>query len=126
MITDILEPYKERFTPEQYERYLFLCECDHGKEFKPCDPESLKTVAMFFDRIPMLRALSAIFLTRDGNFQIHVDNIDWETYKFETVEIEFFPEHIEYFNHVTMEEGCISLDQIDILIEYLRDSYYFE
>lgn len=62
----------------------------------------------------------SVFLTREGNLQLA-----WENSNGERIELEFYPDHIEYYIESREEEGEVevsTLGSIEQLVKRLKDA----
>ncbi|MDT5122637.1 MAG: hypothetical protein QOC96_2119 [Acidobacteriota bacterium] len=83
---------------------------------QPLSIGSLSSLEWFLDRLPELSAIEpSLFLTRNGNLQLV-----FEDHSGNAIEIEFFPDKLEYYFEDNDEEGFIQLSDVNGLIDRLR------
>ncbi|MFZ2448108.1 MAG: hypothetical protein WAW37_17255 [Syntrophobacteraceae bacterium] len=82
---------------------------DHGWDSGKGEPLSQISIAFvdtFANKYSELRnRVPSLFLTREGNLQL-----SWEDEDGQPVEVEFFPDRLEYYVGRTEEEGAINID----------------
>lgn len=92
-----------------------------GKNALPVSNRSSAVMEYFVNRFLEFRQQPSLFLSKNGNFQL-----GWENSKGQKVELEFFPDKIEYYIEAIDAEGEIEiLDySMDDLILKLRENEY--
>lgn|GEM_PF-6964302 len=84
---------------------------DHGRG-NPLSPRSITTLESFLRQLPELATLEpSLFLTHEGNLQL-----GWEDVQGNAIEIEFFPDKVEYYIESINEEGAVDLEALHQLI----------
>jgi len=86
-------------------------DCGKGEILSPHSVAAMNT--FIADYSGVIRDTS-IFLTLDGNLQLQWKNLDGKY-----VEIEFFAEHMEYYDEASDDEGVVKLSDISTLISKL-------
>lgn len=88
---------------------------DYGRG-KALSAYSVATFEEFLRQIPELAAIEpSLFLTTNGNLQL-----GWEDAEGNVVEVEFFPDRIEYYIESRNEEGSLSKQALPQLINQVR------
>jgi hypothetical protein len=83
---------------------------------QPLSIGSLLSLEWFLDQLPELSTSEpSLFLTRNGNLQIV-----FEDYQGNTVEIDFFPDRLEYYFEDSDEESSLPLSDATNFIDRLR------
>lgn len=81
----------------------------------PLLEQSVKAFELFAAQFSkQMKNEPSLFLTRSGHLQL-----GWEDKAGQTIELEFYPDNIEYFIEALDDEGAISLDDISALIDKL-------
>ena len=79
---------------------------------------SVRLLNSFLKDLPELRASEpSLFLTHQGNVQL-----GWEDVSRNVVELEFFPDRIEYYIELLNEEGSVGLQDQSQLVEKIRST----
>jgi hypothetical protein len=81
---------------------------------KSLSSESVKCMELFLRKYADFSEEPALFFTRNGNLQL-----GWSDETGQDIELEFFPDRIEYYIESISEEGSIHLDNIEELIKKL-------
>jgi hypothetical protein len=88
---------------------------DHGRG-KPLSAHSVATLEEFLRQMPELATVEpSLFLTHNGNVQL-----GWEDAERNAVEVEFFPDRIEYYIESRDEEGSVRKQALHQLINQVR------
>lgn len=82
---------------------------------KPMSLRSVGVLEFFIHQFDSLPTEPSLFLTREGNLQL-----GWEDAAGEPIELEFFPDRIEYFIGSKHEEGHVSINALNTLVAKLR------
>ena len=82
----------------------------------PLSLHSIATLDTFLGQLPELAALQpSLFLTHDGNLEL-----GWEDANGNALEIEFWPDRVEYYIEALDEERTIRLEVLPQFIEKVR------
>lgn len=107
-------------------RFLELKQYKKGWDFGTGEPMSSQSLAMmetFINLYPQLREKEpSIFLTREGNLQLI-----WEDNDNNTIEIEFFPDRIEYYLESKEIERTMAISRESVsenLIKFISELEY--
>jgi hypothetical protein len=98
----------------------FLPGWDYG-EGKPLSLRSAAVMQYFANRFSNFTTKPSIFLSTDGNLELA-----WENNSGQAVELEFFPDKIEYYVESIEKEDQIDLKEDDVawLIDTLKENQY--
>lgn len=98
---------------EEFKRYQPGWDLGRGK---PLSAHSVQILDAFLRTLPELsRFQPSLFLTHQGNLQI-----GWEDWLGGAVEVEFYPDRVEYFLESSNEETFVSLSAISPFVERIR------
>lgn len=98
---------------EQFKEYGEGWEFGTGKPLSPYSLASFKQFCkQFSEPVPNEPSL---FLTREGNLQL-----GWEDGEANKIELEFFPDKIEYYIEALDDEGAVDLTEVSQLFDKLK------
>jgi len=95
---------------EEFKRYPRGWDGGHGK---PLSHRSITSLETFLRQLPELAIRQpSLFLTHQGNLQL-----GWEDKLGNVVELEFFPDKVEYYLESLNEEGMVDLKGLHLLVD---------
>lgn len=98
---------------EEFKRYAEGWDYGRGR---PLSAHSVATLEAFLRQVPELAAQEpSLFLTHDGNLQL-----GWEDAAGGAVELEFFPDRVEYYIESLQEEDSVGLGDLRRLVDRIR------
>ena len=98
---------------EEFKRYHSGWDYGRGK---PLSPRSVTVLNSFLEQLPELAAREpSLFLTHQGNL-----SLGWEDEHGNVVELEFFPNKVEYYIESLNEEGWVGLEALRQLIDKVK------
>ena len=99
---------------EEFKRYKDGWDHGYGR---PLSNRSVAVMEFFINKFSDSINEASLFFTRDGNLQL-----GWEDNSGNSIELEFFPDRIEYFIESLDMEGEIEVKEADVaqLISYLN------
>ena len=97
---------------ESFKQYTEGWDDGHGS---PLSYRSTAVMEYFLHKFSNFYTKPSLFLTRNGNLQL-----DWEDKHGQMIEVEFFPDKIEFYIEASDDEGQITLQDVNKLISMLQ------